>query len=65
MAPRRCDETGLQPFCRLRFETWGGAPGWFEGAPLALTTVQLHRKSDKRLAQLRFRSDRQGVPEHA
>jgi len=33
----RGDGTGLQPFCDMRDNTWGVAPGWYKAAPLALT----------------------------
>jgi len=33
--PKR-DGSGFQPFIRLNSGTWGVAPGWYEGAPLAL-----------------------------
>ena len=32
----RWDGTGFQPWCCLRVETWGVAPGWYGDAPLAL-----------------------------
>ena len=31
---------GFQPLLGFSIGTWGVAPGWFEGAPLALRSVQ-------------------------
>ena len=37
------DGAGFQPFVVLRSDTWGIAPGWDGGAPLALSYVTVRR----------------------
>jgi len=32
-----CDGSGFQPFAALGPSSWGGAPGWYGGGPLALS----------------------------